>query len=191
MKHALAILFFTALVSGAASAQTIPPPTGSAVPPPTGTATPADAGCGSDKISFDVKSDGSQHPVSEPPDGKALVYFIQDDHGFEHRPRPTTKWGIDGTWVGATQANAYFYIAVDPGPHQLCAIWQNAAAITYGRARAATAWVAEAGATYYFMAQDFYWENQIKSTMHLGLIVPEEAQLRMSKFAYSTSTQKK
>ncbi|MGC1383890.1 MAG: hypothetical protein WA823_08930 [Candidatus Acidiferrales bacterium] len=186
----LAIAATTVLAPGA-SAQNIPAPTGSAVPPAMGTASASDAGCGPEKESFEVKSDDKNHPVSEPPAGLALVYFIQDDTDYWHRPRPTTRWGLDGDWLGATQANAYFYMAVKPGPHQLCVIWQNAAINTYGRKASATAWAAKAGETYYFVAQNMYWENPTGSATRLGLIVPEEAELRMSKFAYSTFTPKK
>jgi hypothetical protein len=138
-----------------------------------------------------VKSHESQHPVSQPPAGKALVYFIQDDVDYPARPQPTTKWGIDGSWVGGTQANSYFYIAIDPGPHQLCTTWQNASIVTHGRRPSASAWIAEAGETYYFMVQDLCWEDPTTTAMRLGRIIPEEAQLRMSKFACSTFTEKK
>ncbi len=189
---ALAMGFVGATVMApGAMAQSIPAPTGSAVPPATGTATASDVGCGPEKESFEVKSDDKRHPVSEPPAGMALVYFIQDDTDYLHRPRPTTRWGLDGEWLGATQANAYFYVAVKPGSHQLCVTWQNAAIVTDGRKSSATAWEAKAGETYNFMAQDLYWENPTVSAVRLGRIIPEEAQLRMSKFAYSTSTAKK
>ncbi len=195
MKIALSIGVCALAIAGVlalpAMAQNIPAPTGSAVPPATGTATASDAGCGPEKESFEVKSDDSKHPVSEAPAGMALVYFIQDDTDYLHRPRPTTRWGLDGEWLGATQANAYFYMAVKPGPHQLCVMWQNAAIVTDGRKSSATAWEARAGETYYFMAQDLYWENPTGSALRVGRIIPEEAQLRMSKFGYSTFTPKK
>jgi hypothetical protein len=85
------------------------------------TATAAAAGCGAETTKFDVQSTNTQHPFAKPGPGKALVYFLQDDTYFESRPRPTTRFGIDGAWVGATQSNAYFYFAVDPGEHHLSA----------------------------------------------------------------------
>ena len=70
-------------------------------------------------------------------------------------------------------------------------IWQNAAIMTNGR-HAATQWTAQARQTYYFMAEDLYWENPAKNTaVRLGRISPEEALLRMTKFAYTTFTEKK
>lgn len=82
-------------------------------------------GCGPENVKFDVKTESKQHPMPAPEAGKALIFFLQDDAKFESRPRPTTQFGIDGAWVGATQANSYFYVSVDPGEHHLCANWQS------------------------------------------------------------------
>jgi hypothetical protein len=95
-------------------------------------ATAVAPGCGVENIKFDVQSNKSQHPFVKPVPGKALVYFLQDDTYFESRPRPTTRFGIDGAWVGATQSNAYFYFAIDPGEHHLCAGWQSFVGLTAG-----------------------------------------------------------
>src|SRR5258707_8501086 len=67
-------------------------------------------GCGTGNTKFDVQSNKSQHPFLKPDPGKALIYFLQDDTYFLSRPSPTTRFGLDGTWVGATQSNAYFYV---------------------------------------------------------------------------------
>lgn len=75
----LPLLFL--LFATSALAQNVPPPTGS----------PAAPGCGPANVSFDVKSSGSSHPVSQPEPGKALVCFLQEDKVFESRPRPTVK----------------------------------------------------------------------------------------------------
>ena len=171
--------------------QEIPAPTGSALPPATGVATASDAGCGPENETFEVKSENSKHPVSQPPAGMALVYFMQDDTDYRQRPRPTTRWGLDGSWLGATQSNAYFYMSIKPGPHQLCVKWQNAAIMTIGRKSSALAWEARSGETYYFTAQDFYWEQPVTTAVRLGQMIPQESQLRMSKFAYCTFTPKK
>ena len=80
-------------------------------------ATAAAPGCGTDTTKFDVNSDKSRHPISKPEPGKALIYFLQDDSTFESRPRPTTRFGLDGAWIGATQSNSYFYVSVAPGEH--------------------------------------------------------------------------
>src|SRR5947209_17835484 len=90
---------------------------------PTGTA--AAPGCGAENIKFDVTTDRSKHPFVKPEPGKALVYFLQDDSYFQSRPRPTTRFALDGNWVGATQANSYFYASLDPGEHHLSAAWPS------------------------------------------------------------------
>ena len=81
-------------------------------------------GCGDPRIKFDVTSARSRRPLPKPEAGKAIVYFLQDDSEFNSHPRPTTRFAIDGIWVGATQSNAYFYVSVDPGEHHICAGWQ-------------------------------------------------------------------
>jgi Protein of unknown function (DUF2846) len=177
MKTALVILLF----ASSAFAQTAPAPTGTAAAP----------GCGPADFSFEVKSDGSSHPVSQPKTGKALVYFMQDDKVFESRPRPTVKWGVDGNWVGATQANTYFYISVDPGEHHLCSEWQTAVIVTAGHQAAAAHFTAEAGQVYYFRAQDFFWKDTNAANVKLGPVDSDEAQLLMTQFGFSTSHQKK
>jgi hypothetical protein len=81
--------------------------------------TPGAPGCGSDNTKFDVTSDKSKHAFTQPDPGKALIYFLQDDSRFESRPRPTTRFGLNGKWIGATQAESYFYVSVDPGEDRI------------------------------------------------------------------------
>jgi hypothetical protein len=81
----------------------------SAVAQDKSTASAAAPGCGTDNTKFGVKTDRYQHPFAKPDSGKALVYFLQDDTDFLSRPRPTTRFGLDGSWIGATQSDAYFY----------------------------------------------------------------------------------
>jgi hypothetical protein len=47
-----------------------------------------------------VQGSNTKHPVTRPEPGKPLVYFMQDDQDYEHVPRPTVRWGLDGTWGG-------------------------------------------------------------------------------------------
>jgi hypothetical protein len=112
-------------------------------------------GCGPASIKFDVETDRNQHTVPNPEAGKALVVFLQDDAQFDSTPRPTSRFGVDGTWVGATHANSYLYVSVDPGDHHLCASWQSRVILTrHSRSTAAAQFTAEAGKTYYFRALD-------------------------------------
>lgn len=111
----------------------------------------AGPGCGPDNVKFDVKTTTGQQSSPAPHLGKALVYFLQDDLKFLSSPRPTTRFGIDGSWVGATHANSYFYVFVDAGEHHVCASWQTEVMVNYGDARstAAAHLTFEAGKSYY------------------------------------------
>ena len=69
-------------------------------------------GCGTASVKFEVKMDKSPHPLLQPPPGQAIVYFVEDDTEFESTPKPTTRVGVDGTWVGANHGNSYFSFAI-------------------------------------------------------------------------------
>lgn len=162
-------------------------------------------GCGPGNVKFDV-STRKQLPVAPAaqPD-KALVYFLQDDLKYTTAPRPTTRFGIDGAWVGATHANSYFYVFVDPGEHHVCANWQSAhfgtAIGVAKRETSAAHFTAEAGKTYYFRAQDLTkmdhtgGEHDVevleRAAVMLELLDPDEAQVLMNSFSFSSSHQKK
>jgi hypothetical protein len=97
------------------------------------------AGCGPSDVRFEVKTDKKQHPTAQPETGKALVYVIGDawdDHVAVHIGTPPTRFGIDGTWVGANGYRSYFFFSVEPGDHYLCT---NVQAITEGGVKSSTA----------------------------------------------------
>jgi Protein of unknown function (DUF2846) len=144
-------------------------------------------GCGDANVKFDVRSEKSQHPAAHQEDGKALVYFVEDDSFFESRPRPTTRVGLDGAWVGANQANSYFYFSVDPGEHHLCASWQGFIGVGMGRQSAAAHFTAEAGKIYYFRVQNTWLREHGTAKIELSPLDSDEGQLLASKFAFSTS----
>jgi len=157
-------------------------------------------GCGPANIKFDVTTTKAQHPSPTPEAGKALVFFLQDDLKFQGGVRPTTRFGIDGSWAGATHANSYFYVAVDPGEHHLCANWQS---VHFGmsfavpkRDTAAAHLTAEAGKIYYFRAQDITkmdhsgGEHDSEYVTHaeveLQALDPDEAQVLLGTFSLSS-----
>ena len=112
-------------------------------------------GCGHANIKFDVKTLGTGHTLPAAPQGKALVVFLQDDLRFHSHPRPTTRFAIDGTWVGATHANSFLYTAVDTGVHDVCANWQSITLVSYpARSTAATVLTAKPGNIYFLRAVD-------------------------------------
>lgn len=98
MTPSLVILLFASVVASPKQANSLGAP-----------------GCGPYDVQFDVKTAENKNALPAPESGKALVVFLQDDARFGSRPRPTTRFGIDGAWVGATHSNSYFYVSVDPG----------------------------------------------------------------------------
>jgi hypothetical protein len=113
------------------------------------------AGCGANNTQFDVKTDKSQHPQGQVPEGKALVYIfeqIRTDPHYHMFGAATIRIGLDGLWIGANHGNTYFYFAVDPGDHSLCANWQSSIGRLSKLASAVTM-TAEPGQVYYFQAK--------------------------------------
>jgi len=148
-------------------------------------------GCGDGSIKFDVKTNRSQHPFAKPDPGKALVYFLQDDSFFQSVPRPTTRFGLNGSWVGATNANAYFYVPVDPGEQHICAGWQSFVGFSTGDKNAAAHFTAEAGNSYFFVARNHFLREHGIASIKLEPVDSDEAQLLMTKFGFSTSHARK
>jgi hypothetical protein len=149
-------------------------------------------GCGDDAVKFEVKTDKVRHPV-QPEAGKALIYFIEDDSNFKSFPKPTTRAGVDGNWVGATHSNSYLYFSVDPGVHHLCASWQFSAVLGQGHKMSAAHFIAEAGGVYYFEVKNIFFRAESSTTTDVSLtpLDSDEGQLLVNKFALSTSQQKK
>jgi hypothetical protein len=177
MKILPAVIFFAVAL----------PTFGQSQPPATAVA----PGCGAANVDFEVRTDNSRHPTGQPDAGKALVYFLQDDANFIDRPRPTTRFGLDGAWVGATHSDSYFYVSVDPGEHHLCASWQGLVILGPKRGEAALQITVEAGQTYYFRAKDVDDSRNKPAELIFEKLDPDEAQLLMSKFSFSISNPKK
>jgi hypothetical protein len=161
------------------------------------TASAVASGCGAENTKFDVTTERSKHPFVKPEPGKAIVYFLQDDSYFQSRPRPTTRFGLDGNWVGATQSNSYFYASVDPGEHHLCAGWQSFVGFNVAQKSAAAHFTAQAGGVYFFVVNDRadaageHGERLYPAGMKLSALDSDEGQLLMSKFGFSTSRVRK
>jgi hypothetical protein len=160
-------------------------------------------GCGDDAAKFEVRTDLGQHPAL-PEASKALVCFVEDDSDFRSSPKPTTRIGLDGKWVGATHGNSYLYFFVDPGIHHLCASWQSSgphqfAGVLIGSKTgqdskaSATSFTAKAGAVYYFEVKNIYLRSESSTRVDLSLtsLESDEGQLLANKYALSSSQQKK
>ena len=151
------------------------------------------AGCGPNEVHFDVKTDKKQHPTAQPDTGKALVYVIGDtwyDHAI-HIGTPPTRFGVDGTWVGANGYKSYFFFPVEPGSHRLCTNVQSKHVGPIQSFTAATSFTAEAGKTYYFRSRTS--EKEVSNLVELKLVPvdPAEAQVLIAAAAFSTFHLKK
>jgi hypothetical protein len=106
--------------------------------------------CGPVNIQFNVKQDRTQHSLSQPEPGKALVYLIEE---FEELPTsfitPTIRVGADGAWVGATKGTSFLFFSVEPGEHHLCANWQSSSS-KISKQFSLTSFTAESGKVYFF-----------------------------------------
>jgi len=83
------------------------------------------AACGPQNVSFKVNLNESQHALTQPQPGKALVYFIHDAGTGLGLGYPTIKVALDGQPVGANHVNSYFSVSIDPGEHHVCVSLQS------------------------------------------------------------------
>jgi hypothetical protein len=141
---------------------------------------PSSAGCGLPDVSFNVKTK-AQHPVGQPEPGKALIYFFQDDSLFGDIPRPTSRYAIDGSWVGATHSDSYYFLSIAPGEHHLCTEWQDAD----NHQAAALHFTAQAGNSYYFRVENI--SSRLQWSSRLEPIDSDEGQLLIRRFSLSIS----
>ncbi|MGA3213162.1 MAG: hypothetical protein ABSD20_17810 [Terriglobales bacterium] len=142
-------------------------------------------GCGDPKVKFEVKT-AKVRQSAQPEEGKALLYFIEDDSNFGSSPKPTARMGVDGDWVGATHGSSYLSVSVDPGVHHLCASWQTTVVVGMGHMTSAAHFTAEAGNVYYFVVRDIWVRDGLRD-MSLGPLDSDEGQLLVNRFSLSTS----
>jgi hypothetical protein len=153
---------------------------------PTGT-----AACGAADARFEVKTAKGRYAAAQSDVGKALVYFVEDDSDFGSTPKPTTRAGVDGGWVGATHGNSYFYLSVDPGEHHLCASWQSEVILGQGHKVAVAHFTAAAGEVYYFEVKNTWTLDLGSAGISLKPLDSDEGELLVRKFSLSTFHLKK
>lgn len=153
----------------------------------------AAAGCGPNEVQFDVKTNEKQHPTAQPDAGKALVYVIGaawSDYVAIHVGTPPTRFGIDGTWMGANGYRSYFFFPVEPGDHRLCTSAQSRIQSVVKSSTAAISFTAEAGKTYYFRTITPPRQNS-NAGLELVPVDPAEAQVLIAATSFSTFHLKK
>ena len=144
----------------------------------------ATAACGPEDVTFKVKLDESQHALSQPEPGKALIYFIQEKGSDTFAV--TTGIGLDGAWVGANKNSSYFAVSAEPGVHHVCASMRSFRGNAVGLAH----FTAEAGTVYYFSARVTYGE-EAKPYFFLGAADSDQAKYQIASFPLSISNLKK
>lgn len=184
-KLLMSLAAISALAAMPAFAQTTPSTTQSTLPQA------GAPGCGANNVTFTVKTDKKQHPFPQAPDGKAIVYFMEDDTQYGASPKPTMRAGVDGQWLGATHGTSYAYFAIDPGDHHFCTSWGTPRGPAYASALHFTA---EAGKSYFFRVQNswrFPDGEPVISNSELQKINGDEGQLLASEYPLATSAPKK
>jgi hypothetical protein len=107
--------------------------------------------CGDDAAEFHVNFAGDHAPELKPQEGKALLVVVEE--GESKHFDLTTRYGVDGTWVGATHGSSYFLVELTPGEHHLCAAPQKHMGFNETMREhlvAMTSFTAEAGKVYFF-----------------------------------------
>lgn len=153
----------------------------------------AESACGPGTIQFDVKTDKSQHPTVLAQDGKALVYIVEVfEKPGNQLGKPTTKVGLDGTWIGANKNNSYFSFPAETGDHHLCVAWQSTLK-TYSKKVGLISFSAEPGKAYYFktLITEHDESGGAWFTLDLEPVNNDEGQLLVASSALSTSRPKK
>jgi hypothetical protein len=150
---------------------------------PAAIATPA---CGSEKVSFKVKLDESQHVLAQPEPGKARVYFFHDAGTSMTVGYPTVKLGMDGAWVGANHGNSYFSVSIEPGEHRVCVTLQSS--LVAQRMELAH-FTAEAGKVYYYRTRLVM--SRSVELLELDPIDSDQGNYLIASFPLSVSNAKK
>jgi len=158
----------------------------------------AQSACGPAEFSFSVIADKTQHPVPQPDSGKALVVVVENlgqcqecagGHSFiTDVSSAVVRIGADSAWVGANRGNSYFFFAVPPGEHHLCANWQSRLE-ERSQAFAMANFRAEAGKVYYFRVRLFPGEADF--SFDLDLVNTDEGKYLVASSPYSVSHVKK
>ena len=142
--------------------------------------------CAGNNISFNVKLDDSATTLAQPAPGKALVFFIHESGSGWAIGYPTTRFALDGNWVGADHGDSWFSISVDPGEHHLCADLQSS--IVNNRSEFAH-FQAEPGKVYYFRTR--LTLSRTVELLSLEPIDSDEGRYLVQTFPLSRSTPKK
>lgn len=112
--------------------------------------------CGADAVKFHVNTQKNQSQPAGPNADEAQIIFVEtiesDTGSFCIGCDVTTRFGVDGAWVGANKGDSYFVYNVPAGEHHLCVNWQSRFH-TLNKNVDVASLNAETGKTYYFEAR--------------------------------------
>jgi len=144
------------------------------------------AACGKMNVNFNVKLYDTPQAMTQPGPGKALIYFVHESGGSSSPAYPTTKFAVDGTWVGADHGDSFFFVSVDPGEHHVCALLQSS---FYGGGLELAHLSAEAGKTYFYRTR-FILSGSVQ-LLDLQQIDTDQGRYLATAFPLSVSKPKK
>jgi hypothetical protein len=149
-------------------------------------------GCGDDAVKFDAKQENDNPGLPALADGKALIVFVESMPN-EMRVQSTTRFGVDGAWVGANKGDSYFTVTVEPGEHNLCASMQSAPSRMKKTFTQMASLTAEAGKVYYFEAAVNVIEghNAAMESFDFAQLSEKEGKYRVKAWKFATSKPKK
>jgi hypothetical protein len=96
-----------------------------------------------------------------------------------------TRWGLDGTWVGASDKKSYLYFLVNSADHRLCTRLQSRLK-SLTKHSAALSFPAEVGKVYYFRTKTPI--HPLPENVQLCPVDPAAAQLMIAESAFSFPT---
>jgi hypothetical protein len=126
--------------------------------------------CGKLATKFDVKVSPAVSPGLD--SEKAIVFIIERDLTTRTLTTPSTRFGMDGEWLGATSGNSYSFFVVSPGIHHLCADTKFGG--VGGEEQAFRHFEAKPGATYFFEVRNMRvgdpgWSEELRDVTLLEL----------------------
>jgi hypothetical protein len=122
-----------------------------------------------------------------------LVFVIgaaRADDVAVHLGTPPTRFGVDGTRVGANGYRSYFFLQVEPGDHRLSTSAKSQLQSVVNTSTAAISFTAEAGIAYYFRTKKPSRQNA-NAGIELGPVDPAEAQVLIAATAFGAFHLKK
>jgi hypothetical protein len=151
---------------------------------------PVSSACGPHEANFDVTHDDVQSGSIAIPPGKALVHVIETmlDYPFVTKK---VNIGMDGTWLGATDAQSHMTFLVDAGTHHLCAVYQGHAQGMDDEGHTLLLLLnAEPGKTYYLRYHALFLKDS-PGIAFFDQVDADEGQLLLQTTSHATSVLKK